>query len=155
MQSDDSFRSSLDATIRQLDAWARSVGEIATAEISRDAATWSLRVQPHVIGACPFELLLRRDQRYDVVVAGEIYEDLEIDDWNLFHHLVTAIAAGDVARLDRRSALTGALLSRATRVTCADGSTWLRARTLAGQPAVAPSSGDVTTVARAFLPYRR
>ncbi len=51
---------------------------------------------PAVSAACPFELMLRADQHFDIVVAGEMFEDQSVASLELFLPLVDAIAAGRV-----------------------------------------------------------
>ena len=150
MLSDDTYRTRLARTIEDLVQWARSGGG-ADIEQAWVESGWRLAVMPHAANACPFELLLRRDQRYDLAIAGETYEDQAIESLDIFRPLVEAIAAGSVVVRRRLSAATGTLLSVDTLIWLADGALWRGVReTDADRPGAEPVGSD-----RHYVPYRR
>ena len=153
MFSDDVYRNRLSTVIETLEAWAREHRDVTNAETSANASHWKLLVAPHVAGACPFALMLRADQKFDVQIADEIYEDKPVDTFEFFPMLVRAIAGGNVERVAISSALTGALEAIETRVTLEDGWAWIGERRL-GRTA-RRTDGAQQLRAHRFLPYRR
>ncbi|MEQ1712669.1 MAG: hypothetical protein ABL908_14885, partial [Hyphomicrobium sp.] len=114
---------------------------------------WKMSVTPAVSAACPFELMLRADQHFDIVVAGELFEDQSVASLELFLPLVDAIAAGRVIQRHTESVATGASLAVETRVSLADGSLWSRTRGLPGGELI--NAADAAIRDRHFRPYRR
>ena len=154
MSPDDAYLARLQAEIASLRYWVPTIADAAHVEDFDSPDYWKLAVIPHVAAACPFELLLRADQRYDVVIAGEAYEDLKIESLDLFVPLVEAIALGHVVQRDLASAATGQSHAIETVVTLAKGAPWRQRRVLAALP---PDTGtdDIIVTERHFLPYRR
>ena len=154
LKSDDVFRAELARTMASLNQWAKSHEECAATSIRSALGYWKMAVSPLTPGACPFELQLRSDQRYDLAIAGEFYEDRQIGNFGMFPALTAAIAAGHVSRILTTSALTGALQSLETSLTLADGAAWSASRSLAPEHQRCPLEFEVKEVRR-FLPYRR
>ena len=104
--------------------------------------------------ACPFELILHFDQRYDLAVADESYESLPIESFDIFVPFVEAIADGGIVQRRWVSRLTGLERSVETLVTLPGGGIWRETR---GEPHLMPSLDDDGTELRerCFLPYRR
>jgi hypothetical protein len=151
--ADDIFRSRLGAVIESLRYWAPSVSDAARIEEIEAPGSWRFAVTPRTPGACPFELGLRSDRRFDLMIAGDTFEDMELMPLEDFLPLVAAVAAGRVLVRRRISAATGATADVTTIVTYSNGRsmTLRRASTLAGRiPEVALEVRD-----RHFLPYRR
>lgn len=153
MVADDVFRSRLQATIAALRYWVPTIADAAHIEQTEGHDSWKLSVTPAVPAACPFELMLRADQHFDIVIAGEMFEDRSIPSLDLFVPLVTAIADGHVIQRWSESPATGARLAVETRVTLDDGSLWSERRVLPGGAVIAPA--DIAIRDRHFLPYRR
>lgn len=153
MVADDVYRSRLQATIAGLRYWVPTIADAARIEQTEEHDFWKLSVTPAVAAACPFELMLRSDQHYDIVVAGEMFEDQSVTSLELFLPLVDAIAAGRVIQRRTESVATGASLAVETRVALADGSLWSRRRSLPGGDLIA--TDDAAIHDRHFLPYRR
>ena len=153
MVADDVFRSRLQAAIADLRQWGATVARSTHMEQTEGHDFWKLAATPLGAAACPFELVLRMDQKYDISIAGETYEDLPITRLDLFLPLVTAIAEGRVVQRHTLAAATAALLSIETRVTLDDGEIWSQRRDLADLPLL---TADETLVSdRHFLPYAR
>jgi hypothetical protein len=154
MLPDDVFRTQLQTTITVLKYWAPSVADTARIEETETGGYWKMAVVPHLAHACPFELILHFDQRYDLAVGAETYESLPIESFDIFLPFVEAIARGDIVQRQWISRLTGLERSVETLVTLAGGGIWREAR---GEVHGMPSLDDDGTELRErrFLPYRR
>lgn len=154
MLSDDVYRSRLSSVIDRLEGWARDARDAADVDTQSAPTYWKMRVSPKQPGACPFELLVLADQRFNLRIADEVFEDKPIDSLDFFPMLVRAIAAGRVARIEIRNAMTGALESVETRVALEDGWAWIGERRITPRSKRTPDGGDVMREHR-FLPYSR
>lgn len=154
MSPDDAFLARLQATIASLRYWVPTIADTAHVEELDTPESWKLGATPRVPAACPFELLLRGDQRYDILIAGEAFEDLPITSLDMFVPLVEAIAAGKVIQRIASSAVTGADHWIETVVALGGGDAWRQRRELAALPPGADPRGLLVTE-RHFLPYRR
>jgi hypothetical protein len=154
MKPDDVFRSQLQSTIIALRYWAPSIADAARVEVQETADYFKIAMTPFIAAGCPFELILHNDQKYDLAIAGETYEDRPMPSLDLFLPFVEAIADGNVVHRRYVSRLTGLEHSTETRVTLADGYLWRESRSAADK---APSLDDDRTelLERRFLPYRR
>lgn len=154
MLPDDVFRSRLQSTITALRYWAPSVADAARLQEVENSDYWKIVVAPAVASACPFELILHSDQRYDVAIAGETYESRPIESFEWFVPFAEAIAEGNVVQRQWISRLTGLERSAETLVTMPNGGIWCEAR---GAPQKMPTLDDDGTELRErrFLPYRR
>lgn len=153
MVAEDVYRSRLQVTIAALRSWVPKIADDARVEQTEGHDFWKLSVTPSVAGACPFELMLRADQNFDLLIAGEIFEDQPVSSLDLFLPLVDAIADGRVILRHRESLATGAPISLETRVTLADGRVWSKLRTLPGGQLI--RGGELAVRDRHFVPYRR
>ena len=154
MSSDDVFRQHLENVIGDLERWSAGYHDVADLKISATAAYWKLSVRPFMTGACPFEILLQASRSFSLDIAGEVYEDKPFDRFDFFLHLSRAIVAGHVARIETRSALTGALETIETRVELEDGWAWIGERRVGARGVRKLESSQETRTQR-FLPYRR
>ena len=154
MLPDDVFRSRLQATITALRYWAPSIADAARVEETEAGDYWKLIVTPMVPSACPFELILHADQRYDIAIADETYESRPIDSFDWFLPFAEAIAEGNVVQRHWISRLTGLERSVETLVTLPNGGIWCESR---GANHRMPTLDDDGTELRErrFLPYRR
>jgi hypothetical protein len=154
MLPDDVFHSRLQTTITVLKYWAPSIADTARVDESETDGFWKMAVAPGLSQACPFELILHYDQRYDLAIGEESYESLPIESFEVFLPFVEAIAKGDVVQRQWISRFTGLERSVETLVTLASGGIWREAR---GEPHGRPSLDDDGTELRErrFLPYRR
>jgi hypothetical protein len=154
MLPDDLFRSRLETTITALKYWAPSIADAAHVEEARSGNFWKMAVSPGLANACPFELILHFDQRYDLAIGEETYEGLPIESFDLFLPFVEAIADGEVVQRHWVSRLTGLERSVETLVTLANGGIWREARgAVQGMPSLEDDGTELRE--RRFLPYRR
>ena len=109
---------------------------------------------PAVASACPFELILHADQRYDLTISDETYESRPIETFDWFVPFAEAVSQGRVVQRRWISRLTGLERSVETVVTLAGGGIWREGR---GGAARTPTLDDDGTELRErrFLPYRR
>ena len=121
MLPDDVFRSRLHSTITALRYWAPSVADAAHIEETETGYYWKIIVTPTLTQACPFELILHFDQRYDLAIAQESYERLPIESFEIFLPFVEAVSEGSVVQRHWVSRLTGLERSVETLVTLANG----------------------------------
>jgi hypothetical protein len=154
MYPDDVYRKQLSDTIADLEGFAREYQDVAEMVMSATSAYWKLSAAPHIAGACPFELLLRADQKFNAAIGDEVYEDKPIDQFAFFPMLARAIAAGNVERIEVLNALTGTLDAIETRVTLEDGWAWIGERRTGPRGARRTDSTQELRT-RHFLPYRR
>jgi hypothetical protein len=154
MLPDDVFRSRLQTTITALRYWAPSIADAARIEEAESGSFWKIAVAPRLAQACPFELILHFDQRYDLAIGEETYESLPIESFDLFLPFVEAIAEGEVVQRHWVSRLTGLERSVETLVTLVGGGIWREGR---GDAHEMPTLEDDGTELRErrFLPYRR
>lgn len=151
---DDVYRSRLGETIAALEAWAARQRDVANIDIAATATYWKLTVVPSARGACPFELLLRADQRFNTIIGDEIYEDKLIDQFEFFPMMVHAIATGNVERIEVLNALTGTVEAVETRLTLEDGWAWIGERRTSHRPMRRHEMSEERRVSP-YLPYRR
>jgi hypothetical protein len=116
MLADDAFRSRLQVVIAELRRLADGLGDVATVDAAQAPDHYHLAVRPHAAAACPLELILHHDQRFDIVIGEETYEARPIEDLALFPALLTAIAAGRVLTRTWTTPATGAQYSVETLV---------------------------------------
>ena len=154
MKPDDVFRAQLQSTITALRYWAPSIADAARVEEQETADYFKIAMTPFITAGCPFELILHNDQKYDLAIAGETYEDRPMPSLDLFLPFAEAIADGNVVHRRYVSRLTGLQHSTETRVTLADGYLWRESRSHVDE---SPSLDDDRTelLERRFLPYRR
>jgi hypothetical protein len=154
MLPDDLFRSRLQTTITALKYWAPSIADSARVEENETGNYWKLSVVPRLANACPLEIILHFDQRYDLAVGGETYESLPIESFDIFMPFVEAVADGRVVQRRWVSRLTGLERSVETLVTLAGGGIWRETR--GTSTPLPPLDDDGTELKeKSFLPYRR
>jgi hypothetical protein len=155
MLPDDVFRSRLQSTVTALRYWAPSVADAARLEETESSDYWRINVAPMVAAACPFELILHADQRYDLAVADEVYENRPIESFDWIVPFANAVADGEIVQRRWISRLTGLERSVETVVMLGGGAIWREGR---GElPSRMPTLDDDGTELREkrFLPYRR
>jgi hypothetical protein len=160
MLSDDVYRSKLASAFAGIRRAADALSSVAEVEASEGPARLRLALNPRTPGACPLELMVRADQRYDIQIGTEFYEDCPVESIEDFEALISAVAAGDVVTRHYFSAATGQLRVVETVVRLPGPRLWKRGYTI-GQPgktasAQADPSADGSVVKdRNFLPYKR
>lgn len=151
MLSDDVFRARLQTTIASLRYWVPQIADAACIEESEGPGYWKITITPKVRGACPFELMLRESQHFDLVLADETYEDRPIETLDLFLPLVEGIAGGRVVQRRFVSAMTGRERDVESVVDTGGGKQWRDRRvSAAAVDAEGIEQHDVH-----FLPYHR
>lgn len=154
MLSDDVFRHQLEKTIAELEAFAATARDVADIDISAAPAYWRMTASPRISGACPFDLVLQADQRFNLRLADEVYTDRLIEDLAMFPNLARAIAAGGAERIETLNAFTGTLEAIEIRIEQEDGAElWSGSRWL--RPNAAASQDAQERRTQRFLPYRR
>ncbi len=121
MRPDDAFRAELHDTIRTLRTWADGLSDVATVDVSEADRHWRLRLVPHAPAACPVEVILYSDQRYDIEIGPETYEGLAAEPLARYLPLLMAISEGRVLTRTWSTLATGAHHSTATRIDATDG----------------------------------
>lgn len=153
MLSDDAYRREIDAVIAELEARAAAFEAVTEMLVERNALYWRMAIAPYVPGACRFELVLRSDRRFDVVIGGETYEDRQVDRFDLFVPLLEAVSEGRVITRHWLQAGTGALHTIETIVD-------LGGISFTAERRIAPPTSRATRETciardRHWLPYRR
>jgi len=153
MLPDDTFEVKLTETMAAVRAWSGFVADVAEVEDTEIGDAWHFGLVPHMAGACPVEVVVRRgDQRCDLTIAGETYEDVELGNLDLLPKLIAAVADGRVIRRHGVSRTTGLRHFTATIVHLPDGSVFEAAHASPGAPAV---EAEIEWRDLHFLPYRR
>jgi hypothetical protein len=149
----DVFRAELDAVISAIRAWRRSIADVARTTETAGEDFWRVTVEPLSPHACPCELILHRDQHFDLAVGSEVYERRPIGESRLIPLLLQAIGEGRVTARTLLSPNTGAARSLETIIRTADGGTWRCERLLGnGAGALAPDAYQARD--RHYAPYR-
>ncbi|MFO7296786.1 MAG: hypothetical protein DIU63_12340 [Proteobacteria bacterium] len=152
MPHDDSFRKHLHHIITALEAWAKEMRPWADIEIDRIDGAWRLSATPRVSTACPFEIVLRSDRRYDIRIGNEVYVDRSLDALTDIPQLVRSIANGRVITRRWESWKTG-LLYRVETIVDMPGSEGRFVRENPDAPAV--DDVELEAAIEAYAPYRR
>jgi len=155
MLSDDVFRSRLQATLADLAQWVRSIGDVADAKLVEGPGFCRLTVAPTAAGACPFEMILRADQRLDISIGRETYEERAMPPLTSLLPLAHALAEGRVIQRHWRSAATGTLGAIETIVSPRSGDAWRDHRLVTAAALPNADLGDYVAEDRHFVPYRR
>ncbi|MFN3625851.1 MAG: hypothetical protein ACK4TP_17550 [Hyphomicrobium sp.] len=155
MLPDDIFRSRLQSTITALRYWAPSIADAARLDETEASDYWRLTVKPKVASACPFELILHADQRYDLSVADETYENRPIETFEWMVPFANAVADGEVVQRHWISRLTGLERSVETVVMLGDGGIWREGRGTVQHWMPTLDDDGAELRERRFLPYRR
>jgi hypothetical protein len=153
MLSDDVYQTRYRTTVASLEAWLAGLRPVADVETARDVASWRVSALPHVAQACPFELVLRADQHFDIGIGRETYEDQPVETLDLFLPLLTAISRAEVVTSRWSTAATGTLVMVATRVLPASGKRWFRSRTIGAIGRA--SDSHLIRADRNYVPYAR
>lgn len=152
MISDDAYLAQLQTIIMSFRYWIPSIADVADVEDYEARDFWRITAKPHLKGACPFELLLRRTQRFDFDIAGEVYEDRSVPSLHFFPLLLEAVVSAQVVQRRWSSTITGALIGIETVVSLQNGQTWRDGMSL---PKTQTLSDGLFYQDYAFLPYRR
>ena len=152
MVSDDTFRKRMNGFIAAIDAWATEMAPWATVEFGPTGASWRVRAEPKTATACPLEAVIRPDQKFDLMVGGEQFEDLPLLPTDV-PKLLRAISEGHIMIRRWASAVTDLAYSVEAIVDLGDGDQWRPQRALADDE---PNVGEeLMAKLISFAPYRR
>ena len=149
MLPDDVFRGRLEQTLVEIEAWAGKTRDCATIDVGASQKYWGMLVLPHFPTACPFELIIKSEQKFSLQLADETYEDRPVEHFDLFPALARAVEAGHIERIEILDAATDTLVGVRTRVELAPGWDWI------GERRIAPPVESEECRTHRFLPYRR
>lgn len=154
MLSDDVFRSRLEATVASLSYWVPTIKNAARIATSDDATAWCMQVSPHLRPACPLEIKIRSDQKFDIKIGGETFTGLPLDSFEIFLPIAEAVAEGRVVRRAWLTPSTGAEHTVETIVVLPGGKTWRAERVNEPIARLLPRE-DCISEDRTFPPYHR
>lgn len=147
----DQFDRRFDTVAAALLAWAETLRDVAEVTIETTPAFWRLRLDPCANGPCPVELILHRNQTFDVMIAAEAYEGEALrglGDLEAMEPLLAAIVAGNVTTETVRSSATDRLLTITTVVGPAAAPLFQRTRN-------SGIAGSGIVAVRHYPPFRR
>jgi hypothetical protein len=153
MQPQDVFNKTYEATTASLDHWLASVEPDAVIDHERAADYWRVRLIPHATTACPVELMVSRQQTFDLDIGAESLIGQPITDLAIFQPLLEAVVSGHVVARTWSAVATGAPLTKEVIVTLETGEQWpINRRISAGTAAT-----ELSAIAqdRVYVPYRR
>lgn len=154
MLPDDVFRSRLAAAASAIKQTTARLDGAADIDFRPEPSRLRLALAPRTRGACPLELMIRADQRYDVEIGSEFYEDCEIGSFDDFADIIGAVSNGDVVTRHHFSAATGSLRAVETVVALPGGREWRRGHGMVSE-ANGSAQPELVVKDRTFLPYRR
>lgn len=153
MQPQDVYNRLFDSTTAALDKWLATIGEVAAVDTERTSDYWRVQIRPYQLNACPVELMIARNQTFDIDIGSESLARQPVKDLTLLQGLLHAVADGNVVLRSWSAQATGAELTREIRAHLDDGREWSMRRLLhAGSAAT-----ELSAVARdrVFVAYRR
>lgn len=152
MLPEDTYRKRQNGFKAELEAWAKAMADCAEIAHGPVGDGWQISTEPHAATACPFQIVMRPDQKFDALVGGVMYEDLSMDHVDL-PAIVRGIAEGRVLIRRWSSAATGLQYGVETIVDLGSGEKWRVQRQL---PGVRPTEDEeLMACPVAFAPYRR
>ncbi|MBS0251710.1 MAG: hypothetical protein JSR78_11680 [Proteobacteria bacterium] len=134
MLPDDVFRDRLEKTLVEIEAAVARMRDYAAVDVTATPAYWRVVVLPVLPEACLFELLITSKQTFSLKLAEETFENLPVEHFELFPHLVHAIEAGRVEKISKFDAMTDELVAIEMRVMLGPGWDWRGERRIAKAP---------------------
>ncbi len=153
MLSDDVYRAKLERTIASVRAWTGFIADVARVQDEVIEGAWLLALWPTAKRACPLEIVLRNDQRCDITIASETYEDWPLPSLDVILDLIKAVVDGHVVTRRTVSAATGLPLSVASILTFEDGRVLEHSHTTVNVRG--HLGGAIECKEVHYLPYRR
>ncbi len=153
MQPQDVYNRQYEATTAALDRWLTTITDVAAIDKERTADYWRVQIRPFQLNACPVELMISRNQTFDIDIGSESLTRQPVKDLTLLQGLLLAVASGNLILRTWSAQATGAELTREIRAHLEDGREWSMRRLLhAGSAAT-----ELSAVARdrVFVAYRR
>ena len=153
MQPQDVYNRAFDTTTASLDKWIDTIRDVASVEGERTDSYWRSRIRPFETNTCPIELMISRDQTFDLDIWTESVVRQPVSDLPFFQSLLQATADGDVVCRAWLAHATGHELQREIVAKLAGGQEWsIRRRVSAG---IAATELSAVARDRVFLAYRR
>lgn len=149
MLPDDVFRDHLERTLIEIEAYVPKTRECAAVEVTAAAQYWRMAVIPFFPGTCPFDLIIKSDQKFSIKVDGRKFEDRPIERFDLFLKLLRAVEAGRVEKISKFNALTEELVATAMRICLEPEPDWI------GEHRRLPSTTAEEWRTHRYLPYWR
>ena len=134
MLPDDVYRDRLEQTLVEIEKCVAKMQNCAAIDLAVTPYYWRAAVLPVFPDACPFDLIIRADQKFSLKLDDEAFEDLPVEHFELFPHLVRAIEAGHVDRISKLDVTTDGLVAIEMRVELGPGWEWHRERRIASKP---------------------
>jgi len=153
MLSDDNFQKRLQHIIDAVEVWAAEMEPWADIELGFTDGVWHIVAVPHATTACPFEIVLRPDQKFDMTVGGEIYEDQPLDALTDIPQMVRAISNGRILIRRWESWTTGLEYNTETIIDIPGADEGRFERPNPDSPPV--DDAELMATLRTFAPYRR
>jgi hypothetical protein len=153
MLSDDNIRKKLQHVIAALEVWAAEMEPWATVELGFTDGVWRICAAPNAATACPFEIILRPDQKFDMRVGGETYEDQRLDALTDIPQIVRAISNGRILIRRWESWTTGLEYNLETIIDIPGADEGRFERPNPDTPPV--DDAELIATVRTFAPYRR
>ncbi len=152
MLPDDSFRQQLQHVIAALEVWAKEMEPWAAIELGNVNGAWRISAVPYTETACPFEIIMRADQSFDMTVDDQTYEDLPLDALTDIPQIVRAISDGRIL-IRRWESWTTGLEYRVETIVDLPGA---EGRFVRRNPDAPPAEdAELMSTPVAFAPYRR
>jgi hypothetical protein len=149
----NAFGRAFDQTVADLRSLLAAQADCAAIEQEETVNYWRVRVKPVAVTACPFELILYRNRRFDLTIGPETYKNRVFDDLGLFRRLIEAIVAGQVVTRTWVSVATGSVPELETRVRLVDDVDWKITRKTALADVIPADA--VEWHDHYYVPYRR
>ena len=153
MQPDDVFNRGFEAVTVTLEAQLAALKDAAKIDVERAPSFWRGRASPFVDTACGIEIVLHRNQRYDLAVGRDVSEGQVITSLDFFPALLAAAAQGDIVERTLVSATTRTPVVRTYLARLPGGPVPLTRHVLLALPHA--SETDAIAVDRHFAPYER
>lgn len=149
MLPDDVFRDRLEQTLVEIETHVANTREWAVVEVAASPRYWRMAVLPFFPGACPFELMIKADQKFSLKLAEHAFEDRRLESFDLFPNLIRAVEAGHVEKISKFNAMTEKLVAVAMRVDLSPDSHW------SGEHRLLPPVPSEEWRTHRYLPYCR
>lgn len=152
MRADDAFRNELREAIRGLEALAEEAAAVADVDLHQADDHVRLSLAPREPAACPVELIIHADQRFDLAVGGETYEGLAADGLHRLEVLLRAVMAGRIVTRHLSTRATDAPVAVETIIDT-DAGPWRQERLILPMARIA-TPDDCLVRDRHFAPYK-
>lgn len=153
MQPQDVYNRQFAATTAALDQWIATIQDVAAIDHERTVDYWRVQIRPYQANACPVELMISRNQTFDIDIGSESLTKQPARDLRQLELLLRAVADGNVVLRTWSAQATGAELTREMRAHLEDGREWTMRRLLHA----ASAATEISAVARdrIFVAYSR